>query len=172
MPDEIVGPGRERAGVSRRTVMKGAAWSVPVVMVATAAPAMAYSGPIQFSGTACKHSGASDGNDVKQDYHFEFTVTVPSGPCVNVTINSVAIGGVNGFAYCVGAQCASSGGDATTGSVDLGCLSPGSHSYVLHVDDDNSANTSVDIYYTYGGVSGQAQGVTGVSPCTFEPPNY
>lgn len=36
--------------VSRRTLVKGSAWSVPAVAVATAAPALAASGPIQLVG--------------------------------------------------------------------------------------------------------------------------
>ena len=34
----------QTAGISRRTIAKGAAWAVPVVAVAAAAPAMAASG--------------------------------------------------------------------------------------------------------------------------------
>src|SRR4051794_30295484 len=48
-------------GVSRRTVAKGVAWSVPVVIVASAAPAMAASGgpPRIVKGPACKNPGNS-----------------------------------------------------------------------------------------------------------------
>jgi hypothetical protein len=48
-------------GVSRRTVAKGLAWSVPVVVVATAAPAHAASGvpPKVTITSACKYPGNS-----------------------------------------------------------------------------------------------------------------
>jgi hypothetical protein len=48
-------------GISRRTVTKGVAWSVPVVIVASAAPAMAASGgpPRIVKGPACKNPGNS-----------------------------------------------------------------------------------------------------------------
>lgn len=46
---------------TRRTLVKGAAWSVPVVAVAGAAPAMAASQDVTFDnlGQACKLPGAS-----------------------------------------------------------------------------------------------------------------
>ena len=34
---------KPKSGISRRTVVKGTAWAVPAVVVATAAPAMAAS---------------------------------------------------------------------------------------------------------------------------------
>ncbi|GAB2517055.1 hypothetical protein [Corynebacterium atrinae] len=41
--------------ISRRTLVKGAAWSVPAVMVATAAPAVAASPTVpEIAGTACR----------------------------------------------------------------------------------------------------------------------
>jgi hypothetical protein len=48
-------------GISRRTVAKAMAWSVPVVAVAAAVPAYAASGspPIIIAGTACKSPGQS-----------------------------------------------------------------------------------------------------------------
>ncbi|GGN08728.1 hypothetical protein GCM10009721_40720 [Terrabacter tumescens] len=51
----------QRRGVSRRTVTRGAAWSVPAVVVASAAPAIAASGPSPTNavGTACKLPGNS-----------------------------------------------------------------------------------------------------------------
>lgn len=65
-----VSEGTRRAGVSRRSVVKGAAWAVPAVAVASAAPAMAASkGPISFTGKACKLPGNS--GDVYKGYVFE-----------------------------------------------------------------------------------------------------
>lgn len=47
------------SGVSRRTVVKGAAWAVPVVAVASAVPAMAASPCVTFTlgPRTCKDSG-------------------------------------------------------------------------------------------------------------------
>jgi hypothetical protein len=52
---------RTTRGVSRRTVVRGSAWAVPAVVVATAAPAMAAS-PSEcitatFGGNSCKQPG-------------------------------------------------------------------------------------------------------------------
>lgn len=54
-----------RPGPSRRTVVKGAAWSVPAIMVAGAVPAVAASGsgPDPFIGVACKLPGQSAGSN-------------------------------------------------------------------------------------------------------------
>jgi hypothetical protein len=51
----------ESRGVTRRTLAKGVAWSVPAVAVAAAAPALAASGgpPDLAVGTACKLPGNS-----------------------------------------------------------------------------------------------------------------
>nr|NLI50713.1 hypothetical protein [Propionibacterium sp.] len=48
-------------GLSRRTLAKGAAWAVPAVGIAAAAPAMAASGggPTLVLGAACKNPGNS-----------------------------------------------------------------------------------------------------------------
>ena len=46
-------PARSRqphVGVSRRTLVAGTAWAVPAVVVATAAPAVAASTPVNLSG--------------------------------------------------------------------------------------------------------------------------
>ena len=45
---------------SRRTVVKGAAWTMPAVLVAAPAPVVAASvAPLTFSGSACKLPGGS-----------------------------------------------------------------------------------------------------------------
>jgi hypothetical protein len=57
---------KPKSGVSRRTVVKGTAWAVPAVVVASAAPAMA-AGASQcitpsFSGLSCKQPGGGQNN--------------------------------------------------------------------------------------------------------------
>src|SRR3954454_5808710 len=47
-------------GLSRRSVVRGAAWAMPAVVVAAPAPLVAAStGAPSFSGSACKLPGAS-----------------------------------------------------------------------------------------------------------------
>lgn len=65
MSDNTIDP---RRGITRRTLAVGAAWSVPVIAMATAAPAMAVSGPtpsLTYQG-ACKYPG--EGNGPNQCY--------------------------------------------------------------------------------------------------------
>jgi hypothetical protein len=66
----------QKAGISRRTVVKGAAWSVPAIAVAGAAPAMAVSGGlVSFTGQACKLPGNSTEN--LKSYRFDMVSVNP-----------------------------------------------------------------------------------------------
>lgn len=47
------------SGVSRRTVVKGAAWAVPAITVATAVPALAASGDYPVPGDNCKDASVT-----------------------------------------------------------------------------------------------------------------
>lgn len=75
--DSMTTRGRQ-SGVSRRTVVAGAAWAVPAVLLASAVPAMALSGPppeFQFV-SACKIPGGSCQIPLlKHGYKFNFAVT-------------------------------------------------------------------------------------------------
>lgn len=94
MSDEIIGQGGTRPGVNRRTVMKGAAWSVPVIMVASAAPATASSPPVTFelTGNGCKTPGNAIGNFPK-GYAFGATFTNTSAAPVIVDIGALDVSG-------------------------------------------------------------------------------
>ncbi|GAA2493390.1 hypothetical protein [Terrabacter carboxydivorans] len=88
--------GADSAPPSRRSVVKGAAWAVPAVVVAGAAPTVAASsGPLSFTGGACKLPG--NANDIFKGYVFELTAvnTLGPGPTTGVTvITNVRINGV------------------------------------------------------------------------------
>lgn len=75
--DSMTTRGRQ-SGVSRRTVVAGAARAVPAVLLASAVPAMALSGPppeFQFV-SACKIPGGSCQIPLlKHGYKFNFAVT-------------------------------------------------------------------------------------------------
>ena len=73
--------------VSRRTVALGAAWSVPVILVATAAPAAAASG----NATATASGTGSMVHETAQDYTLTlpFLLTGTVGAQTTVTITSV-----------------------------------------------------------------------------------
>lgn len=93
--------GVETTSPSRRSVVKGAAWAVPAVVVAGAAPAVAASkGPLEFTGKACKLPG--NATDIFKGYVFELVATNTLGPnpITGVTvITNVRINGqlVTGF---------------------------------------------------------------------------
>lgn len=72
--------------ISRRTLAAGAAWSVPVIAVASAAPAYALSGGIlTLTGTACKLPGNSQ--SIYKGYAFGLVVnnTMPVSVLVEIT---------------------------------------------------------------------------------------
>lgn len=71
---------------TRRTLVKGAAWSVPVIAVAGAAPALAASGnpPTVTVGGACKLPGNSCGNVFVKGYIFDVTITNATGKAIYI----------------------------------------------------------------------------------------
>lgn len=77
---------------TRRTLVKGAAWSVPVVAVAGTTPAYAASPPVvvepDYSSGACKHPGNP------KWYHFNFCFTNNSDEDVTVLLDSMTVNGV------------------------------------------------------------------------------
>ena len=86
-------PSRPPSGVSRRSVAKGLAWSVPAVAVASAAPAFAASGapPVLTFQSACKYPGNSCSSRPK-GYSLYFRIDNPTGKTIyiyTVTITSV-----------------------------------------------------------------------------------
>ena len=84
---------RPPSGVSRRSVAKGLAWSVPAVAVASAAPAFAASGsgPVPTFISACKYPGGSCSSRPK-GYSLFFRIDNPTDKTIyiyTVTITSV-----------------------------------------------------------------------------------
>ncbi len=88
-----------KLGLSRRTLAKGAAWSVPAVAVAAAAPAMAASALVTVSeaGDACKLPGNSCSNaGYNKGYLQPLTICNNSTVSVTVTITEPATLTFNG----------------------------------------------------------------------------
>jgi hypothetical protein len=81
----------QKPGVSRRTVAKAMAWSVPAVTLAVSTPAYAASpGVIELSGLGCKLPGNS--NDAYKGYAFRATLSNTTNSQVNVTITDMDLG--------------------------------------------------------------------------------
>ncbi len=79
---------------SRRSVVKGAAWTMPAVLVAAPAPMVAAStGALTFTGSACKLPGSA--TDTYKGFVFELVATSTGGAADTVTvITSVTVNGV------------------------------------------------------------------------------
>jgi hypothetical protein len=91
-------PVRVKSGgtqISRRTVARGVAWSAPIAVMATAAPAFATSPtpPVIVSqcGVACKHPGSGQ-NDKAYHFTFCFKATAAGVDGNLVTVSTMLIG--------------------------------------------------------------------------------
>ena len=77
---------KPKSGISRRTVVKGTAWAVPAVVVASAAPAMA-AGTSQcltasFGALSCKQPGQG-----QNDYGYRLQICFTNTCSVAATIH-------------------------------------------------------------------------------------
>jgi hypothetical protein len=85
-------------GVSRRRVLTAAAWSLPVVAVGAAAPAMAASPfepppfDLQFTGTACKYPGNS--GPIRKGYRFGVTSSHNAPYPIVLVVRGFTVNGV------------------------------------------------------------------------------
>jgi hypothetical protein len=99
---------------SRRTVVRGAAWATPVVLVAAAAPTVAASVTValRLTGSGCKLPGGS--NDLVKGYVFGITILNSGTVAADITLDSISIDGdnlgVNAFLILDAATCATVGG--------------------------------------------------------------
>lgn len=129
---------------SRRTIVRGTAWSVPVVAIAAHAPAFAASAPpIVITGytEAAKCPGKSaGGNDNEFTYIFTFTTTT-NGVTPNMFTIAGASVNINGTIFTVK--------EIKTEPIAGG----GTRIYVITVPSTNSADGAGDLNFTYS--SGQ-----------------
>jgi hypothetical protein len=143
---------------SRRSVVKGAAWTMPAIIVAAPAPTIAASaGPLTFTGAACKLPGSS--SDAYKGYVFELVATNPggSGSINTVTvITGVTVNGVIEPTFAVverggGGSCScSSCGSAPTNHQFCTPANTSAQRILLYTDgaaSGTSANTEVCLTY-------------------------
>jgi hypothetical protein len=124
--------------VSRRTVAIGAAWSVPVIMAATAAPAAAASIVPAQSATATLVHGTG------KNYTLTLFFNLPAGSSEVITITSVVAGS---------GKTLSTFGDVPQ-SKTVTAAAPDAI-YALTRSGDNSATTAVVTYTVDGGLPQQ-----------------
>ena len=149
-----------KPGISRRTLVKGTAWAVPAVAVASAAPAMAQSLPpivIDWGNTgACKIPGDSfrklcyDKGYVLWGV-FKNTSTLSA----SVTITGITVGGI--------AQCLVGIADYTVScntalTSNTFTVAPGATAYIAIYSNasSDSSSTSVEVSFNYT-LTGQPQ---------------
>ena len=82
-----------KPGISRRTVAKAAAWSVPAIALAVPSPAYAVASPklIELTGRGCKLPG--NATDIFKGYAFEAIITNPNQTSVTVSITDITLKG-------------------------------------------------------------------------------
>ncbi len=125
------GASKVKSGISRRTVVTGTAWAVPAIVVASAAPAFALSGPVTFTGLACK----SPGNNSR--YLFQISVTNTNNVPIVIHPVSLVVNGDTSETICPATdQTVPAHGQATFTFI-AGRFS-------------NSANGTAVFNYTYG----------------------
>ena len=126
-------------GISRRTVVVGTAWAVPAIVVASAAPALAASGPVVLTGRACKDPGAGQGN---KSYYFEVTLTNTTNSTATYTFSSIEINGTT----------------TTVTPVSTTVNANSSKTIILKAAAlPNSANGTATLTYAINGVPGTTQ---------------
>ena len=159
-------------GPSRRTVVKGAAWAMPAVVVAAPAPLVAAStGALYFTGAACKLPGSS--TDSYKGYVFELIASSSGNPTNTVTVvTGVTVNGIPEpkYALSVGsASCTCS----TCGSAPANhqfCTPPGSNTQrvLLYTDGGASgASANAEVCITYMRYDCDCAPLPGTQPATF-----
>ncbi len=79
-------------GISRRTVTKAMAWSIPAIAIAAPAPAFAASGGVfSLGGTGCKLPGSS--STIYKGYVFALSAVNNSNATVTVNVVSATLNG-------------------------------------------------------------------------------
>ncbi|MEW1954973.1 hypothetical protein [Terrabacter sp. NPDC080008] len=139
------------ASPSRRSVVKGAAWAVPAVVVAGAAPTVAASaGPLSFTGGACKLPGGS--TDTFKGYVFELTAVNTVGPNPTTGITVITAVAVNGTPVTSFAASVRSGPTCSGSCTTVSCGAPAEH-YFCTPD----ASTQQVLVYTGAKPTGNSQ---------------
>ena len=149
-----------KPGVSRRTVAKAMAWSVPAIALAVPTPAYAASpGFITLTGDGCKLPGRA--TDVFKGYAFEGTISNPSNVDVTVTITDITLNNADlGSVTVVDLDSCTELGD----SFVLGAGTEDLRIAVLTQGAGNSANGTLVITYTVDGAPEQVTVTADAAP--------
>ena len=142
---------------SRRTLVRGVAWSVPVIAVAANAPAFAVSSPpiviTGFTDSAKCPGKSAGGNNNEFSYIFTFTSTTNGVTPAMFTIAGASVN-INGTIFNVK--------EIKTESIPGG----GTRIYVITVSSTNSADGTGDLNFTY--TSGQPPQIVTAGPFPYD----
>jgi hypothetical protein len=145
-------------GISRRTVTKAMAWSIPVIAVAAPAPAFAASGGVfTLGGTGCKLPGSS--STIFKGYVFALSAVNTTNSTITVNVISATLDGQPlGSVAIVNL-------DTGTGQTNPFTLAPDTsypHLALLTELAPNSSQGTLTIVYTVNG--GAQQTITATVP--------
>lgn len=130
--------------ISRRTLAAGAAWSVPVIAVASAAPAYAVSGPCiapppDIDG--CKYSGSSQPWD--KTYRAPITFKNNCGKALTIKITSISWDKGSPFDF----RIVKSGSTSCTANYTFPISAGGTYDFYLFWRNTNSAEGTLTFNY-------------------------
>jgi hypothetical protein len=142
-----------KPGISRRTVAKAAAWSVPAIALAVSTPAYAASpdGVITLTGDGCKLPG--NATATYKGYAFEALLSNTTAADVTVAVTSITLNGTN-----LGASTFVAFSEDGTECTNLGStfvVPAGAENIrvaILTANAANSANGTLVLTYTVDGV--------------------
>jgi len=149
-----------KPGVSRRTVAKAMAWSVPAIALAVPTPAYAASpGFLTVTGDGCKLPG--NATDVYKGYAFEGSITNDSPAPVTISITDITLNGADLGTFTVVdlENCVELGSTfvVPTPTIDLRVA-------ILTQGAGNSANGTLVISYTVDGATEQVTVTADAAP--------
>jgi hypothetical protein len=149
-----------KPGISRRTVAKAAAWSVPAIALAVSTPAYAASpGFITLTGDGCKLPGKA--TDVFKGYAFEGTVSNTTNAAVTISITDITLNNADlGSVTVVDLDSCTELGD----SFVLGAGTEDLRIAVLTQGAGNSANGTLLLSYTVSGTPDQVTAQADAAP--------
>jgi len=142
-------------GLSRRTVVKAAAWSVPVLAIGAPAHAQTMSPIVQFVGSACKLPGNS--NPAYKGYTAGLGVINPFNEGINIRVTDFKVNGSPAINLFIGVQLNQSAPNcvfAARGAEPAPCFPQGETLIAAYIADfPNSQNALIEVTYdvTYCG---------------------
>lgn len=157
-------------GITRRTIVKGAAWAVPVIAIAAPVPAFAGAsqGTIELTGEACKLPGNSSSPFDTNGAVYIMKVSNTTNAASTITITGVTRTGSSNAAVTTSVVRLSGTGTCCTLLGTTFTINANSTDYFALVTGgwDNSSNGQLTVNYT---VAGDAQPPATTTPNSLNP---